>query len=263
MEYSEIQFNLIGSIFPEANVLAKASQLSYGYGENNYVIELCKNGISCLWNVHDKWEDGRIVIYVLSDLKSMPSRAIISIKGSENPTSFFSSTLTRKDWIRNIIGKIYPNPWNKAFASCVKGVTELVKRNKRYNFAYFVTGHSAGGTLAQDISRKFNIPGASFCALGVKNRSLFETDNEEIYLYHSAHSRFYNHIIRGEIAWIESFCDSNNYFGNIIIHEPRGSGEKNESNPIKLHLIDHFIQHHFNPREGGKPCTNDLCIWKH
>jgi len=259
-ELNEISQNLVGAIFPEANVLARASQYCYGSSAENYIYEMNKYGHQIIWNYTDRWSDGRIIIYLLTDGRSTPPRAILAIKGSDNPLNFFGSNIARRDWIRNIFGKILGNPWKKAYQSSVKGVRELMRKNQNGKFAFFITGHSAGGTLAQDISRKFNIPGASFCALGVNNRNFFSLDDDDIYLYHSAHSRFFNHIIEDEIAWIESGKNPENFFGSIIRHYPWGKEMKKESNPIALHMIDHFIQHHFSPFPGGCPCNNDRCL---
>jgi hypothetical protein len=145
----------------------------------------------------------------------------------------FRGTSTKTEWIRNIEGEITNFLWkidlHRAVIKTIKFIKESPDRE------YYVTGHSAGGFVAQFIAREFMMSGASYCSPSLPPSNFLTRD--VTHMINRNYQLFYNHAIPTEIVY-SNF--GRNYFGIIILHRPW------TNNIIELHFIDKFIENHFS-----------------
>lgn len=83
--------------------------------------------------------------------------------GSNRSIIAFSGTCKLSQWIRNIETFFFKSMWHFELKRVIKSVIEYIKRDMTRE--YYVTGHSAGGFIAQYCSMKFCLSGTSYSAL--------------------------------------------------------------------------------------------------
>ena len=145
----------------------------------------------------------------------------------------FRGTSTKTEWIRNIEGEITKFLWNIDLHRAVVKTIKFIKENPQRE--YYVTGHSAGGYVAQFIAREFMMSGASFCSPSISSSNFLTKD--VAHMININYQLFYNHVVDTEIVYTNF---GKNYFGYIVIHRPW------TTNIIELHFIDKFIEKHFS-----------------
>jgi len=196
-----------------------------------------------LWIEQMCYQDKYFFTYAKLFFEIGTNRAVISWAGTE----------TNKQWARGTIGMIFNElAWNETFKYCEEAVELFLKKYPKKDF--YVTGHSAGGTIAQHASRVYRLGGGSFNAPGV-DYGVLSIFLHSVHIYDISHPRFYNHVIKGDTFTYElcSFSDITKYYGTVIEHE------KLATSPERLHSIQFFIEKHIYSTEDGSECSNENC----
>lgn len=181
-------------------------------------------------------------------------RAIVAFKGSDN----------LNDVNRNVQGFITNYLWKRDFESSKQIMNDV--QGELYNYTFFVTGHSAGGTIAQFISATLNLPGISINACPLHHTSIMYDEKSAIrHPYIPFVSRkFINHVIQNEAIWyFMKNCEDGNlnkfYYGEIVTHYNWQISLCEEDDRLKLHYIENFNKIHCVKNIHGGPCSHSGC----